>query len=203
MNRPPLEAADIVRAQGRRFIENNRTWIHWVHQKVLRAIVRCRTAALGGHRDQCPGCDYQAIAYNSCGNRPCPKCQAGARQRWLAARQQELLAVGYFHLVFTLPHQLSPPALQNKKVLDNLLFRTSAEALRQLTADPDHLGAEVGFLSVLQTWGQNLLHRPHVHGVIRLADCHPITPAGFTSAIPSCSPSRYSVESSGASSWPP
>lgn len=166
MNRPPLEVADIVRAQGRRFIENNRRWIHWIHLKVLLALVRCRTAALGGHRDQCPGCGYQAISYNSCRNRHCPKCQTAARQRWLAARQQELLTVGYFHLVFTLPHQLSPLALQNKKVLYDLLFRASAEALMQVAADPDHLGAEVGFLSVLHTWGQNLLHHPHIHCVI-------------------------------------
>jgi hypothetical protein len=166
MNRPPLEVADIVRAQGRRFIENNRSWIHGIHQKVLLALVRCRTAALGGHRDQCPGCGYQAISYNSCRNRHCPKCQTAARQRWLAARQQELLAVGYFHFVFTLPHQLSALALQNKKVLYDLLFRASAETLLQVAFDPRHWGAEVGFLSVLHTWGQNLLHHPHIHCVI-------------------------------------
>ena len=166
MSRPPLEVADIVRARGRRFVENNRRWIHWIHLKVLLALVRCRTAALGGHRDQCPGCGYQAISYNSCRNRHCPKCQTAARQRWLAARQQELLAGGYIHLVFTLPHQPSPLALQNKKVVYDLLFRTSAQALLQVAADPDHLGAEVGFLSVLHTWGQNLLHHPHIHCVI-------------------------------------
>lgn len=108
MNRPPLEMADIVRAQGRRFIENNRPWLHWIHQKVLLALLRCRTAALGGHRDQCPGCGYQAISYNSCRNRHCPKCQTAARRRWLAARQQELLAVGYFHLVFDLASPTLP-----------------------------------------------------------------------------------------------
>src|SRR3989454_7047293 len=117
MTRPPLEVADIVRAQGNRFIENNRAWIHWTHLKVLRAIARCRTAALGGHLDECPRCGYRAISYNSCRNRHCPKCQTAARNRWLADRQAELLAVGYFHIVFTLPHELSALALQNKKVV--------------------------------------------------------------------------------------
>jgi len=127
MTRPLLEVADIVRAQGNRFIENNCRWIHWAHRKVLLAIARCRTAALGGHRDQCPGCGYRAISYNSCRNRHCPKCQCAARDKWIAARQNELLPVDYVHVVFTLPHQLSPLALQNKQVLYDLLFRASAE----------------------------------------------------------------------------
>jgi hypothetical protein len=114
MTRPLLEVADIVRAQGNRFIENNCRWIHWTHRKVLRAIARCRTAALGGHRDLCPRCGYRAISFNSCRNRHCPKCQSGARDKWVAARQNELLAVAYVHVVFTLPHQLSQLALQNK-----------------------------------------------------------------------------------------
>jgi predicted Zn-ribbon and HTH transcriptional regulator len=158
--------ADIVRAQGNRFIENNCRWIHWTHLKVLQAIARCRTAALGGHRDQCPRCGYRAISYNSCRNRHCPKCQSGARDQWIAARQSELLTVDYVHVVFTLPHQLSQLLLQNKKVLYDLLFHASAETLLQVAADPRHLGAEIGFLSVLHTWGQNLLHHPHVHCVI-------------------------------------
>jgi Putative transposase/Transposase zinc-binding domain len=166
MTRPPLEVADIVRAQGNRFIENNSRWIHWTHRKVLQAIARCRTASLGGHRDQCSRCGYRAISYNSCRNRHCPKCQNGARDKWVAARQNELLAVAYVHVVFTLPQQLSPLMLQNKKVLYDLLFRASAETLRQVARDPKHLGAEIGFLSVLHTWGQNLLHHPHVHCVI-------------------------------------
>ena len=166
MNRPPLEVADIVRAQGNRFIENNRRWIHTLHCKVLRAIAHCRTAALGGHRDQCPRCGHRAISYNSCRNRHCPKCQNGARDKWLAARHHELLAVPYVHVVFTLPHQLSQLILQNKKVLYGLLFRASAETLLQVAADPKHLGAQIGFLSVLHTWGQNLLHHPHIHCVI-------------------------------------
>jgi hypothetical protein len=166
MTRPPLEVADIVRAQGNRFIENNSRWIHWTHRKVLQAIARCRTASLGGHRDQCSRCGYRAISYNSCRNRHCPKCQNGARDKWVAARQNELLAVAYVHVVFTLPQQLSPLMLQNKKVLYDLLFRASAETLLQVARDPKHLGAEIGFLSVLHTWGQNLLHHPHVHCVI-------------------------------------
>jgi Transposase zinc-binding domain/Putative transposase len=166
MTRPLLEVADIVRAQGNRFIENNCRWIHWTHRKVLRAIARCRTAALGGHRDKCPRCGYRAISFNSCRNRHCPKCQCGARDKWIAARQNELLPVAYVHVVFTLPHQLSQLALQNKQVLYDLLFRASAETLQQVVRDPRHLGAEIGFLSVLHTWGQNLLHHPHVHCVI-------------------------------------
>jgi len=166
MTRPLLEVADMVRAQGNRFIENNCRWIHWTHRKVLRAIARCRTAVLGGHRDKCPRCGYRAISFNSCRNRHCPKCQCGARDKWIAARQAELLPVAYVHVVFTLPHQLSQLALQNKQVLYDLLFRASAETLLQVALDPKHLGAEIGFLSVLHTWGQNLLHHPHVHCVI-------------------------------------
>jgi hypothetical protein len=166
MTRPLLEVADIVRAQGNRFIENHCRWIHWPHRKVLRAIARCRTAALGGHRDHCPRCGYRTISFNSCRNRHCPKCQSGARDKWIAARQNELLAVAYVHVVFTLPHQLCHLALQNKKVIYDLLFRASAETLVQVAADPKHLGAQIGFLSVLHTWGQNLLAHPHVHCLI-------------------------------------
>jgi hypothetical protein len=133
---------------------------------VLRAIARCRTAALGGHRDQCPRCGYRTISFNSCRDRHCPKCQSGARDKWIAARQNELLAVAYVHVVFTLPHQLSHLALQNKKVIYDLLFRASAETLLQVAADPKHLGAHIGFLSVLHTWGQNLLAHPHIHCLI-------------------------------------
>jgi len=166
MTRPPLEVADIVRAQGNRFIENNNRWIHWTHRKVLQAIAACRTATLGGHRDQCSRCGYRAISYNSCRNRHCPKCQNGARDKWVAARHNDLLAVAYVHVVFTVPQQLSQLMLQNKKQLYDLLFRASAETLLEVARDPKHLGAEIGFLSVLHTWGQNLLHHPHIHCVI-------------------------------------
>ena len=166
MNRPPLEVADIIRAVGRSFIEKNRSWLTGLHRKVLSAIERCRTAALGGHKDQCSRCGYQAISYNSCRNRHCPKCQTNARDKWLAARQRELLAVPYVHVVFTLPHELAPLALYNKKLLYDLLFRTSAASLLEIAADSKHLAAEIGFLSVLHTWGSNLLHHPHVHCVV-------------------------------------
>ena len=166
MTRPLLEVADIVRAQGDRFIHSNFRWFHWAHRKVLLAIARCRTAALGGHRDQCPRCGYRTTSYNSCRNRHCLKCQSGARDKWIMARQSELLPVPYVHVVFTLPRQLSPLALQNKKVLYDLLFRASAETLQEVARDPRHLGADIGFLSVLHTWGQNLLHHPHLHCVI-------------------------------------
>jgi hypothetical protein len=166
MTRPLLEVADIVRAQGNRFIEKHCRWIHWAHRKVLHAIARCRTAALGGHRDQCPRCGYRTISFNSCRNRHCPKCQSGARDKWIAARQNELLAVAYVHVVFTLPHQLCQLALQNKRIIYDLLFRASAETLLEVAADSKHLGAQIGFLSVLHTWGQNLLLHPHVHCVI-------------------------------------
>ena len=143
MTRPLLEVADIVRSQGDRFIHSNFRWIHWAHRKVLRAIARCRTASLGGHRDKCPRCGYRAISFNSCRDRHCPKCQSGARDKWITARQSVLLPVAYVHVVFTLPHQLSPLALQNKKVLYDLLFRASAETLLEVARDPRHLGAGV------------------------------------------------------------
>src|SRR5437667_4451309 len=132
MTRPPLEVADIVRAQGNRFIENNRRWIHWTHRKVLQAIAHCRTAALGGHRDQCSRCGYRAISFNSCRDRHCPECQAHARDQWLQARQRELLPIPYVHVVFTLPRRLTPLALQNKKLIYTLLFRTCAETLLEV-----------------------------------------------------------------------
>jgi Putative transposase/Transposase zinc-binding domain len=166
MNRPPFEVADIVRTAGQSFIDKNRSWLTGLHRKVLSAIECCRTAALGGHKDRCIRCGYKAISYNSCRNRHCPKCQTNARDKWIAARQEELLAVPYVHVVFTLPHQLASLVYHNKKLLYSLLFRASAATLLEVAGDPKHLGAEIGFLSVLHTWGQNLLHHPHVHCVI-------------------------------------
>ena len=147
MSRPTLEVADIVRAAGNRFWEKHKSHLAWVHRKVLDAIVRCRTAALGGHRDQCVRCGHQAISYNSCRSRHCPKCQGNARAKWLAARSAELLPVPYFHIVFTLPHELSALALGNKRLLYDLLFRSSAAAMLELARDPKHLGADIGFLA--------------------------------------------------------
>ncbi len=166
MSRPPLELADIVRCAGQAFLEHSRRWITWQHQKVLLAITRCRTAALGGHRDRCSDCGHTtAISYNSCRNRHCPRCQANARLCWLEAREQELLPTRYVHVVFTLPRELAPLALQNKRVIYNLLFQASAATLLEIARDPRHLGAEIGFFSVLHTWNQRLQHHPHVHCV--------------------------------------
>ena len=166
MKRPTLEVADIIRLAGDSFIDRNRAHLAWPQLKVLRAIRDCRTAALGGHLDRCSRRGHQAISYNSCRNRHCPKCQTNARQQWLAKRAEDLLDVPYFHVVFTLPHNLSALALQNKKVFYDLLFRVSAGTLIEVAADPKHLGAQIGFLSVLHTWGQNLQHHPHVHCVV-------------------------------------
>ena len=167
MNRPPLEVADIVRYAGQSFLERSRRWINWQHQKVLLAITRCRTAALGGHRDRCVDCGHTvAISYNSCRNRHCPRCQGNARARWLQAREQELLPTRYVHVVFTLPRELAPLALQNKRLIYNLLFHASAETLIEIARDPRHLGAEIGFFSVLHTWNQRLQFHPHIHCVL-------------------------------------
>src|SRR3954464_466592 len=166
MNRPSLEMADLVRSAGRNFIERNRSWLNRLHLKVLTAIERCHTAALGGHLDECARCGHRVISFNSCRNRHCPKCQANARDRWLTARQRELLPTRYVHVVFTLPHELAPLALQNKQVVYDLPFRISAETLLEVARDPQHLGADIGFFSVLHTWNQKLEHHPHIHCVV-------------------------------------
>ena len=166
MTRPPFEVADIIRQAGTRFIERYRESLSWAQLKVLTAIARCRTAALGGHRDQCARCGYEAISYCSCRNRHCPKCQTNAREKWLRARERELLPVGYYHLVFSVPHALVPLIWQNKRVLFTLLFEASAATLLEIAADPKHLGAQIGFLSILHTWGQTLQRHPHIHCVV-------------------------------------
>jgi hypothetical protein len=166
MPRPPLEVADLISAAGTAFFDHSRKWFTWLHLKILTAIVLCRTSALGGHVDECSRCGHRAISFNSCRNRHCPKCQANARDRWLEARRRELLPTHYVHVVFTLPHQLAHLALQNKREIYSLLFRASAETLLTVARDPQHLGAEIGFFSVLHTWNQQLLHHPHVHCVV-------------------------------------
>jgi len=148
MPRPPVEVADLIRAAGESFFEDSRKWLTWLHLKVLNAILSCRTAALGGHMDACSKCGHEAVSYNSCRNRHCPKCQANARDRWLAAREKELLPTRYVHVVFTLPRQLSLLALQNKREIYALLFRASAETLLEVARDPKCLGAEIGFFAV-------------------------------------------------------
>jgi hypothetical protein len=166
MNPPPFEVADIIRRHGKSFIEKNRSWLTWLQVRVLFAIEHCRTAALGGHLDRCSQCGREATSFNSCRSRHCPKCQTNARNKWLIERGKELLPVKYVHVVFTIPHELLWLALQNKKVVYDLLFHASAATLLEMAADPKHLGAEIGFLSVLHTWGQNLQHHPHIHCVI-------------------------------------
>jgi len=167
MTRPTVEVADILRAQGNNFIDRHRSTIRFQQLKVMRAIVRCRTAALGGHIDKCLQCGKDwGLSFNSCRNRHCPKCQAQARKRWIAARERELLKTAYFHVVFSLPHQLNALIRQNDVELYNLLFRAVAETLIEVAANPKHLGAEIGFFGILHTWGQNLLFHPHIHCVI-------------------------------------
>jgi len=166
VTRPPFEVADIIRQAGTRFIERYRESLSWAQLKVLTAIARCRSAALGGHRDQCARCGYEAISYCSCRNRHCPKCQTNAREKWLRARERELLPVGYYHLVFSVPHALVPLIWQNKRVLFTLLFEASVATLLEIAADPKHLGAQIGFLSILHTWGQTLQRHPHIHCVV-------------------------------------
>ena len=167
MSRPTMEVADILRALGNRFLDRYEKNFSFQQLKAFRAIQCCRTAALGGHIDTCPRCQYQAaISYNSCRNRHCPKCQSQLRERWLNARERELLATSYFHVVFTVPHELNVLALENPRLFYDLLFSASAQTVLEVAADPKHLGAEIGFISVLHTWGQNLLLHPHVHCVI-------------------------------------
>ena len=167
MSRPALEAADIFRASGDSFLERCESRIAWPLLKVMRAIQRCRTAALGGHRDRCSGCGQDlGLSYNSCRNRHCPKCQGQARHQWIARRVGELVPLGYFHVVFTVPHQLSALMLQHKRALYTLLFRASAETMIEVARNPRRLGAEIGFLGALHTWGQTLEHHPHVHYVV-------------------------------------
>jgi predicted RNA-binding Zn-ribbon protein involved in translation (DUF1610 family) len=165
MSRPAVEVADVLRVQGDRFLAAH-PWLSVQQRTVLRALARCRTAALGGHVDQCSACGHQVISYNSCRNRHCPKCQAQARERWLHARQRELLDVPYVHVVFTLPHALLPLTYWNGARLYSWLFQASTATLRAVAADPRHLGAEIGVLSILHTWGQTLVRHPHVHCVV-------------------------------------
>lgn len=159
-----LEMADVFREHADEYLATYGGTA--AQRRVLRAVENCRTAALGGHVEACDHCDHRRIAYNSCRNRHCPKCQGPACARWMQARAAELLPVPYFHLVFTLPAALSPLALQNPRILYDLLFQAASQTLREVAADPRFLGAETGFLVVLHTWGQNLLHHPHVHCVV-------------------------------------
>ncbi len=166
MTRPVLEVADVFRRHGDAFLDRYGDGLSHEQRRVLRDLTACRTAALGGHVEECDRCGHRQVAYNSCRNRHCPKCQATAAADWMEAREAELLPVAYFHIVFTLPQAFNPIALQNPRVVYGLLFRAAAETLQLVAADPGRLGAEIGFLAVLHTWGQNLQHHPHVHCVV-------------------------------------
>ena len=161
-----LKVADIFRDYGPAWRKANAGHINLSQLKVMSAIERCRSAALGGHVLRCSGCTKELIAYNSCRNRHCPKCQAGAAKRWLEARQDELLPVEYCHVVFTLPTQISDIAYQNKAVIYHILFIAAAQTLKLIGADPKHLGARVGVTAVLHTWGLALTHHPHLHCIV-------------------------------------
>jgi hypothetical protein len=164
--RPALEVADIFRRHGDAFRQAHRLHLGRVERRVMAAIEACRTPVLGGHVEQCADCGLVRCAYNSCRNRHCPKCQGLARAAWLEARQAELLPVPHYHLVFTVPVPAAEIAFQNKRVVYAILFRAAAEALRDIAADPRHLGAEIGAVAVLHTWGQSLHHHPHLHCIV-------------------------------------
>jgi hypothetical protein len=166
MARPTLEVADIFRDHGPAWREANRGHVSLGQLKVMSAIEACRTAALGGHVLRCDDCAHTQIAYNSCRNRHCPQCQGAAAREWLAEREAELLPVPYFHVVYTLPAPIADIAYQNKAIVYDLLFKASAETTITIAADPKHLGARIGFLSVLHTWGSALTHHPHVHMIV-------------------------------------
>ncbi len=166
MPREGLEVADIFRHFGPAFRDQHGASLSAARRHAMIAIERCRTAALGGHVERCGDCGHQRIAYDSCRNRNCPKCQGLGRAQWLQDRQAELLDVPYFHVVFTVPDQIAAIAFQNQVVVYDILFRAASETLHKIAADPKHLGAEIGFLGVLHTWGQNLQHHPHVHFLV-------------------------------------
>ncbi len=161
-----LEVADIFRRLGPAYRRDQADGLSRGQRSVMSAIERCRTAALGGHVEKCDACGHLRVAYNSCRNRHCPKCQSLTRAQWLKDRQRELLPVEYFHVVFTVPHEIAAIAYQNKAAVYDILFRAAAETLGTIAADPKHLGAEIGFVAILHTWGQNLLHHPHLHCVV-------------------------------------
>jgi Putative transposase/Transposase zinc-binding domain len=161
-----VEVADIFRHLGPAYRREHAEALSRGQRAVMSAIERCRTAALGGHLEQCDACGHQRIAFNSCRNRHCPKCQSLTRAQWLEDRRAELLPVEYFHVIFTLPQEIAAIAYQNKALVYGMLFRATAETLRRIAADPKHLGADIGFLAILHTWGQNLLHHPHLHCVV-------------------------------------
>lgn len=166
MSQPPCEVADVFRQYGAAYRHVHRSSLSPDLIRVMNAIEVCRTAAMGGHVQACSECGERQISYNSCRNRHCPKCQSSAKARWLEARIDELLPVEYFHVVFTVPEEIARIGLQNKRLIYNMLFRATARTLRTIAADPKHLGAEIGFMAVLHSWGQSLCFHPHLHCVV-------------------------------------
>ena len=166
MAKPRFEVADVFREYGEDYRNRYGSSMSPGQRRVMRAVEICRTSALGGHLDECDTCGHQVISYNSCRNRHCPKCQSLAKAEWLDARKADLLPVDYYHVVFTLPARLAPLALQNKSVVYALLFRAVSKTLLTIAADPKHLGADIGVIAILHTWGQTLAHHPHVHCVV-------------------------------------
>jgi Putative transposase/Transposase zinc-binding domain len=166
VRRPRLEVADVFHRHAVDWRRANAGHVSLGQLQVMSAIEQCRSAALGGHVERCQDCGHRRIAYNSCRNRHCPRCQGAAAQDWLAARQADLLPVGYFHVVFTLPAEIAPIAYQNKAVVYDLLFRTAAETLLTIAADPKHLGARIGATAVLHSWGSAMTYHPHVHMIV-------------------------------------
>jgi Putative transposase/Transposase zinc-binding domain len=168
MDRPRIEVADVFRRYGEVYRDEHDSSLSRAQRRIMSAIEVCRTAVLGGHVEQCDNddCRHQRISYNSCRNRHCPKCQSLARAEWIEDREAEVLDCEYFHVVFTVPEKIAAIAYQNKKMVYGILFQAAAETLRTIAADSEHLGAEIGFFGVLHTWGQNLLHHPHLHFVV-------------------------------------
>ena len=162
----PPEVADVLRRYGAAYRQTHAGSLSRAQRRVMSAVELCRTAALGGHVEQCDACGHQRIAYNSGRNRHCPRCQSLARAQWLDDRQADLLPVPYFHVVFTVPEEIAAIAYQNKAVVYDILFQATAETPQTIAADPKHLGADIGFIAILHTWGQNLLHHPHLHCVV-------------------------------------
>src|ERR1022692_2818308 len=166
MDRPKLEVGDIFRRYGEAYRDKHGASMSPAQRRVMTALELCRTAALGGHLEQCDGCGHERNCYNSCADRHCPKCQSLARAQWIEDRQSELLEVPYFHVVYTMPAEIAAIAYQNKEVVYGILFQATAETMRTIAIDPQHLGAEIGFFAVLHTWGQALQPHPHLHCVV-------------------------------------
>ena len=200
--RASLEVADIFRAEGPGYRASQAGHLNLTQLKVMSAIENCRTAALGGHVDACEDCGHQRIAYNSCRNRHCPKCQGAAARTWLAEREADLLPVGYFHVVFTLPTKVADIALQNKAIVYDLLFRAASETMMTIAADPKHLGARIGITAVLHTWGSTMTHHPHIHMIVPGGGISLDGSAGYHRVRPSCCRYGYWVRSSVACSSP-